>query len=258
MMDLCCVRRKKRVKTMPKKICSPELSIVFPCLNEQAALSVCLEKAREACLAGKISFEIVVADNGSSDKSVELAHAASVRVIHVKEKGYGAALHQGILAAQGKYVAFCDADGSYPVGFFPQMLLDIKQNKLDLLLANRLKAPMQRGAMPWLNRYVGTPVLSGFIRCLFSYPVYDCNSGMRMLLREKYPDLDLHHTGMAYASEMLCAAAVKGWRYAECVMPEFKKDLRGRPPHLNRWRDGWAHLCVIWGLYFKTKLRKNK
>ena len=235
-----------------------QLSIVFPCLNEEMTLLACLQEAEQACLKQGLSFEIIVADNGSTDKSAALAQAAGARVIHVRQKGYGAALDQGILAARGAYVAFCDADGSYPAMFFPQMFFYMQENKADLLLANRLKAPMQKGAMPWLNRYVGTPVLSGLIRYLFSYPVYDCNSGMRILLREKYPDLALRQRGMAYASEMLCAAALRGWHYAECVMPQFKKDMRGRPPHLNRWRDGLAHLCVILRLYFKNKWHKKK
>lgn len=231
---------------------SPELSIVFPCLNEELSLPGCLRAAREACQKSGVSFEMIVADNGSCDRSAELARAEGARVINVTEKGYGSAVHHGILAARGKYAAFCDADGSYPAEFFAPMLALIKQEDVDLLLANRLRAPMQQGAMPWLNRYVGTPVLSILIRGLFSYPVYDCNSGMRILRRDKYPALNLRHPGMAYASEMLCAAARRGWKYKECILSEFKKDLRGRPPHLNRWRDGWAHLCVILKMFWRT------
>ncbi len=238
---------------MTENLSSPELSIVFPCLNEELSLPACLHSVREACLNSGVSFEIIVADNGSADRSVQIAEAAGARVVHVKEKGYGSAVHHGIMAARGKYAAFCDADGSYPVEFFAPMFALIKREDADLLLANRLKAPMERGAMPFLNRYAGTPVLSALIRWLFSYPVYDCNGGMRILRRDKYPDLNLRHPGMAYASEMLCAAARCGWRYHECVMSKFKKDLRGRPPHLNRWRDGWAHLCVIIKMFLHYK-----
>lgn len=238
---------------MTENISLPELSIVFPCLNEEVSLPLCLRAAREACQKSGISFELVVADNGSKDRSAQIARTYGARVVAVSEKGYGAAVHGGIMAARGRYVAFCDADGSYPAGFFARMLALIKEENVDLLLANRLKAPMERRAMPWLNRYAGTPVLSALIRRLFKYPVYDCNSGMRILVREKYPSLALCDTGMAYASEMLCAAALRGWRYKECVMPEFKKDLRGRPPHLNRWRDGLKHLYVILFLFWRGR-----
>lgn len=239
---------------MNKSAVPVELSIVFPCLNEEASLAACLQRAREACRQAGISFELVVADNGSNDRSVEIARAEGARVVSVRQKGYGAALHGGILASSGKFVAFCDADGSYPADFFAAMLSQIKREELDLLLANRLCAPMEPGAMPFLNRYAGTPVLSALIRWFFSFPVYDCNSGMRILRRDKYELLGLTHTGMAYASEMLCAAARAGWRYKECPMPCFKKDSRGgRAPHLNRWRDGWAHLCIIVKMFVRPK-----
>ncbi len=232
---------------------NPELSLVFPCLNEEMALPFCLAAARETCQKNGISYEIIVADNGSVDASVQIARTYGARVVSVPEKGYGSAVHCGILAARGRYVAFCDADGSYPVEFFTRMLASIKETNVDLLLANRLKAPIERRAMPLLNRYVGTPALSALIRWLFSCPVYDCNSGMRMLKRAEYPSLGLGHPGMAYASEMICAAALNGWRYEECVISKFKKDLRIRPPHLRRWKDGWEHLCVILSLFLRTK-----
>ena len=239
---------------MNKSSESVELSIVFPCLNEEASLAACLQGAREACRKAGLSFELVVADNGSVDKSVAIARAEGARVVSVKQKGYGAALNGGILAACGKFVAFCDADGSYPVDFFTVMLAQIKREKLDLLLANRLYSRIEHGAMPFLNRYVGTPVLSALIRWFFAFPVYDCNSGMRILCRDKYEALGLTHTGMAYASEMLCAAAQAGWHYKECPMSYFQKDSRGgRAPHLNRWRDGWAHLCVIIKMFVCAK-----
>ncbi|MGN0025163.1 MAG: glycosyltransferase family 2 protein [Candidatus Avelusimicrobium sp.] len=244
---------------MNKENSAPELSIVFPCLNEEASLARCLSAARRTCQQAGVSFELVVADNGSTDNSIEIARAEGARVVPVKQKGYGSALHHGILAAQGTYVAFCDADGSYPVEFFTEMWKQIKCDQVDLLLANRLIAPMEKDAMPFLNRYAGTPVLSALIRWLFSFPVYDCNSGMRIMRRDKYEALGLKHTGMAYASEMLCASAIKGLSYKECPMSHFSKDSRGgRPPHLNRWRDGWAHLCVIIKMFWESKKEGKK
>ena len=222
------------------------LSIVFPCLNEARTLAGCIRRAREACVCAGIEAEIIVADNGSSDESVQIAQAESARVVPVRRRGYGAAVHAGIEAAEGQWVGFCDSDGSYPEEFFPHMLELARKENADLLLANRLQARIEPGAMPFLNRYVGTPVLSAMIRLLFAVPVYDCNSGMRILKRRKYRALGLHNPGMAYASEMLCLAARRGWKYAECPLPVFRKDGRLRPSHLRRWRDGWNHFWMIW------------
>ena len=222
------------------------LSIVFPCLNEARTLAGCIRRAREACVRAGIEMEIIVADNGSSDGSQQIARAEGARLVVVCRRGYGAAVHAGIAAAEGKWVGFCDSDGSYPEEFFPHMLELARKENADLLLANRLQARIEPGAMPFLNRYVGTPVLSGMIRLLFAVPVYDCNSGMRVLKREKYQTLGLRSPGMAYASEMLCLAARQGWKYAECPLPLFRKDGRNRPSHLRRWRDGWNHFLMIW------------
>lgn len=229
------------------------LSIIIPCLNEEQSLASCLSSAKQVCLQNHISAEIIVADNGSSDKSIEIAWNSGVRVISVEERGYGSAVNAGILAARGEYVAFCDADNSYSPEYFSTMLTEIKKSGADLLLANRLKSSIEPGAMPFLNRYLGTPVLSCLIRLCFGLPVYDCNSGMRILKRAKYEELNLTSTGMAYASEMLCSLARKKWIYQEWTLPVFYKDNRGKPPHLRRWRDGWQHLCTILKMAFAKK-----
>lgn len=226
------------------------LSIVFPCLNEARTLAACIRAARAACDQAGITAEIIVADNGSDDGSDRIAAAEGARVVPVSRRGYGAALHAGILAAKGEWVGFCDSDGSYPTEFFPDMVKIIRQSGADLLLADRLHAKMEKQAMPFLNRYLGTPFLTLLIRCLYSLPVVDCNSGMRVLRREKYAALGLRSPGMAYASEMLCRAAQQKWKYAECVLPLFRKDGRGRPPHLRRWRDGLSHFIWICRCYF--------
>ena len=229
----------------------PELSIVFPCRNEELSLPACLQEAWQACQDKHIRAEIIVADNHSTDRSAALAQAAGARVVPVGQQGYGAALHAGILAARGEWVCFCDADGSYPSCYFPHMLELIKTSGADLLLANRLHGNILPKAMPFLNRYVGTPVLSALIRLLFRLPTYDCNSGMRMLRRDKYEELHLQTRDMSYASEMLCRAAQKKWKYREWILPLFRPDTRrGRPPHLQRWKDGARHLKTILACFF--------
>lgn len=237
---------------MPGTQGSPALSIIFPCRNEALSLPACLRKARQACQNRQIQAEIIVADNASTDSSAALAQAAGARVISVPQQGYGAALHNGILAARGEWVCFCDADGSYPVEYFPQMLDEIKTSHADLLLANRLHGHILPHAMPFLNRYAGTPVLSWLIRHLFKIPTYDCNSGMRILRRDKYNELNLQTHDMSYASEMICQAAKRHWKYQEWILPVFRPDTRqGRPPHLQRWKDGARHLKTILSCYFR-------
>lgn len=232
-----------------------KLSIVFPCLNEENSIEKCILDAQEACTQKGITAELIVADNGSTDKSIEIAQKLGARVVSVKQRGYGAAVHGGILAARGEYVAFCDADNSYSPKYFPLLLEEITKSGVDLVLANRLKSNILPGAMPFLNRYLGTPVLSALIRFCFSLPVYDCNSGMRILKRGKYEQLNLSCPGMAYASEMLCASAQEKWTYREWTMPIFYKDNRNKPPHLRRWRDGWQHLVTILKMFVKGKKR---
>lgn len=230
---------------------TPQLSIVFPCHNERSSLAQCIETAQKVCCNYNLDFEIIVADNASTDGSAEVAYSCGAKVVYVPQQGYGKAVNGGILAAAGEWVGFCDADGSYPVELFPQMLRQAQALGVDLLVGNRLKGKMEAGAMPFLNRYVGTPGLSALIRFLFHLPVYDCNGGMRILKRSKYKELNLHNAGMAYASEMICSAAQHGWKYAEWVLPVFRRDLRnGLPGHLRRWRDGWSHLIVIFSQRF--------
>lgn len=237
---------------MPGPQDRPELSIVFPCRNEEKSLPACLQEAFLACKKQHLHAEILVADNGSTDHSVAVAQQIGARVISVAQKGYGAAIHAGILAAHGKWVCFCDADGSYPAEYFPQMLEEIQTSGADLLLANRLRGHILPRAMPFLNRYVGTPVLSWLIRLLFKLPTYDCNSGMRLLKRDKYEELNLQTRDMSYASEMLCQAAKRNWKYREWILPLFRPDTRqGRPPHLQRWKDGARHLKTILCCYFR-------
>jgi glycosyltransferase involved in cell wall biosynthesis len=222
------------------------LSVVIPCLNEsetiERAVLASLEGIRKSGLPG----EVVVADNGSTDGSQEIAVRAGARVVPVSRRGYGAALDAGIRAARFEYVVFGDADLSYPLQDADQLIQPLKDDQADMVLGTRLGGDMEKGAMPHLNRVVGTPVLSFLIRSIYSLPTSDCNSGMRGIRRSQYERLSLACPGMEYASEMLIRAAQINLRYRE-VPIRFQKDQRNRPPHLKRWRDGWRHLRYILG-----------
>jgi glycosyltransferase involved in cell wall biosynthesis len=226
--------------TVPSK----GISVIIPCLNEKQTLARCITDAQAAIAQTGLPGEVVIADNGSTDGSQQIALAAGARVEPVAVKGYGAALHAGILAAQYEYVVFADADLSYPFAEVPKLIEPLKVGSADFVLGSRLRGAIAANAMPKLNRYVGTPILSWLIRRLFKLPTSDCNSGMRAVLRSKYPQLKLHCPGMEYASEMLISVALQNWRYQE-VPIAFFKDQRGRAPHLRRWRDGWRHLRFI-------------
>jgi len=188
--------------------------------------------------------EVVVADNGSTDGSRQLAEAAGARVVPVEARGYGAALDAGIKSARFSVVVFGDADMSYPFNELSKLVQPIFEGRADFVLGSRLRGSIARGAMPFLNRHLGTPVLSFLIRRFYGLPISDCNSGMRALLSRRYRDLGLRCPGMEYASEMLIRVQQKGLRYGE-VPIGFRKDQRTRAPHLRPWRDGWRHLRFI-------------
>ena len=219
-------------------------SIVIPCLNEERTIAQAVHAA-QLCLARVgIAGEVIVADNGSHDHSQELARAAGAQVISVASRGYGAALHHGILHAKYEFVGFADADLSYPFAEFENLLQPLLRDEADFVLGSRLRGQVEREAMPFLNRYLGTPVLSLCVRLVAGQRVSDCNSGMRVLRRDFYERLGLRCHGMEYASEMLIRVAQNSLRFVE-VPIVFKKDKRGRPPHLRRWRDGFRHLRFI-------------
>lgn len=220
---------------------SKKVSIVIPCLNEELTI----ERAVQEALTSS-PLEVIVSDNGSKDRSIEIAQKAGARVVHCPKKGYGAALDFGIKNALGDIVVFGDADLSYPFNEVPRLITPILEDKADIVLGNRLHKNIEKGAMPFLNRHLGTPVLSFFIRLFFDLPITDCNSGMRALRKERYKELKLISPGMEYASEMIIRASECGFKYSE-VPISFRKDKRGRAPHLRRWRDGWRHLRYILG-----------
>ena len=217
-----------------------EISIVMPCLNEAETLAVCVDQARAALAQHGLRGEVIVADNCSTDGSQRLAESHGARVVPVTRKGYGSALQGGIAAARGRYVLMGDADDSYDFGHVDRFVARLREG-CDLVMGNRFAGGILPGAMPWKNRYVGNPVLSGFGRLLFRSPSQDFHCGLRAFSVAAYRKMELRTTGMEFASEMVIKATLLGLRIAE-VPTTLKKDGRSRPPHLRPWRDGWRHL----------------
>jgi glycosyltransferase involved in cell wall biosynthesis len=217
-----------------------EVSIVMPCLNEAETLEVCVRAALHSLEEHGIAGEVVVADNGSTDGSQEIARAAGARVVPVAARGYGNALRGGIEAARGKYVIMGDADASYDFGAIEPFVARLRQGA-DLVMGNRFQGGIRPGAMPWKNRVIGNPVLSGLGRLFFSIPIGDFHCGLRGFSKDAYRRMELRTTGMEFASEMVIKAHLKGMQLAE-VPATLDPDGRSRPPHLRPWRDGWRHL----------------
>lgn len=221
----------------------PELSIVMPCLNEARTLPLCLYKAREFLIQNNVEGEIVVADNGSTDGSVALAEKFGACAVHVAEKGYGAALAGGIAASRGRYVIMGDADDSYDFSQILPLLQKLREG-VQIVVGNRFKGGIKKGAMPFLNRYLGNPVLSFIGRLFFNIPLRDFHCGLRGFSREAILGLNLKTVGMEYASEMIVRAALHDLRMEE-VPVTLSPDGRDRAPHLHPWRDGWRHLRFL-------------
>ncbi|HEY5380612.1 MAG TPA: glycosyltransferase family 2 protein [Acidobacteriaceae bacterium] len=222
---------------------SVELTVVMPCLNEAETLAVCVDKALAALAANGIAGEVVIADNGSTDGSQEIALAHGARVVPVPLRGYGAALNAGIQAAHGKYVLMGDADDSYEFAHIPRFLAELRGGA-DLVMGNRFRGGIGPKAMPPLHRYLGNPVLSLLGRKLFHAPIGDFHCGMRAFSKDAYARLRLRTTGMEFASEMVVKASLLGQKIVE-VPTTLQKDGRSRPPHLKTWRDGWRHLRFL-------------
>ena len=222
---------------------SVELTVVMPCLNEAETLATCIDKALAALRTNGIAGEVVVADNGSTDGSQEIAKAHGARVIAVPVRGYGAALDAGVLAAQGRYVLMADADDSYNFAHIPRFLEQLRTGA-DLVMGNRFQGGIGPGAMPFLHRYLGNPVLSWMGRTLFRTPIGDFHCGIRAFSRSAYQQLGLRTTGMEFASEMVVKSSLLKQRMVE-VPTTLQKDGRSRPPHLKTWRDGWRHFRFL-------------
>jgi glycosyltransferase involved in cell wall biosynthesis len=219
------------------------LSIVIPCLNEAETLRECIEKVQRVLCEHRIASEIIVADNGSSDGSSEIAARMGARVVSVKDKGYGNALRGGATSARGKYVITVDADNSHDIAEIPTFLHKL-QSGYDLVIGNRFTGGIQPGAMPGLHRYLGSPVLTRVGRLFFRSPCGDQQCGFRGFSRLAFSKMRLRATGMEFASEMVLKAASLRLRIAEVPTTHFLSGRR-RPPHLRPWRDGWRHFRLM-------------
>jgi glycosyltransferase involved in cell wall biosynthesis len=217
-----------------------ELSVVMPCLNEEMTLPVCIEKALKTMLELDIDGEVVVVDNGSTDRSVEVAQEAGARVVHQPLRGYGNALRKGFDEARGRYIVMGDADDSYDFTDLERFVERLR-NGADLVMGNRLAGEIKRGAMPWHHRWIGNPVLSWFLNVLFRTGVGDSHCGMRGFTKEAYRKMGLKMPGMELASEMVIKSSLAGLRIDEIPITLWP-DGRQRRPHLRSFRDGWRHL----------------
>lgn len=221
----------------------PELSIVMPCLNEAETLALCIRKAQAFLTASGVAGEIVVADNGSTDGSRQIANAMGARLVHVEGRGYGAALSGGFAAARGRYVIMGDADDSYDFAALMPFVVALRAGG-ELVMGNRFRGGIAPGAMPPLHRYLGNPVLSFLGRRFFKSTIGDFHCGLRGFDRAAIDRLGLRTTGMEFASEMVVKAVLHGLAIRE-VPTTLSPDGRSRAPHLRTWRDGWRHLRFL-------------
>jgi glycosyltransferase involved in cell wall biosynthesis len=220
-----------------------KITVLLPCLNEAETIEIVIKKAQvslnELCSGG----EILVADNGSTDGSQEIAISCGARVISVPTKGYGAALLAGIKECNTDYIIMGDADDSYAFDDLSQFVNALTEGN-HLVIGNRFQGGIQSGAMPWLHKYLGNPVLSWIGRLFFKVPIGDFHCGLRAFRTETMRSLNLKSTGMEFASEMIVKASLNGLKIAE-VPTTLKPDGRSRAPHLRTWRDGWRHLVFL-------------
>jgi glycosyltransferase involved in cell wall biosynthesis len=221
----------------------PKVTAVMPCLNEEKTVGVCVEKAFQSFRAMGIRGEVIVADNGSTDRSIEIAAALGARIVRQEIRGYGAALGKGIAAARGDVIVMGDADDTYDWSSIGAFVHKINEG-YDLVMGNRFKGGIMPGAMPLLHRYLGNPVLSAISRVAFGVPVSDFHCGMRAFTREAFERMRTQASGMEFATEMIASAAIQHLRICE-IPTTLHPDKRDRPPHLRSFRDGWRHLRFI-------------
>ncbi len=222
---------------------SKEFSIVMPCLNESETLAICIEKANEFFKTNTINGEVIIADNGSSDGSQEIALNHGAKVISIANKGYGNALKGGIENASGKYIIMGDADDSYDFSNLTPFIEKLRDGA-DLVIGNRFKGGIKKGAMPFLHKYLGNPVLSFLGRLFFKTSIGDFHCGLRGFSKKAYLKMNLATSGMEFASEMIVKSNLLNLKIVE-VPTILYKDGRSRKPHLNTWSDGWRHLRFL-------------
>lgn len=221
---------------------TPEVSVVIPCLNEEASVGQCVREARQCLAEMGIPGEVIVADNGSTDRSVQNALQAGAIVVSVKQRGYGRALAGGLERARGSILVIGDADGSYDFREVERLVEAIRQG-YDVVIGSRFLGQIEPGAMRWTSR-IGNPLMTAIVNTLFGAQVTDSQSGMRAFTRSAYAKMSLQSAGMEWASEMIIKAMKAGLKITEVAIP-FRKDLRNHPSHLRPFRDGWRHLKLM-------------
>jgi glycosyltransferase involved in cell wall biosynthesis len=219
---------------------APRISVVIPCLNEAGNIEQCVARAWEALDRHRLEGEVVVVDNASEDGSAELAEAAGARVVHEPRRGYGSAYLAGFAAARGEFIVMMDADLTYDTDEIPHFVGEL-EGGADLVMGDRMDN-IHPGAMPWLHRYVGNPILSGILNLFFRTGVRDAHCGMRAVRREVLPSLDLRTTGMEFASEMVIRAAKEGLEIRQFPI---EYHPRAGESKLSSFRDGWRHLRFL-------------
>ena len=220
-----------------------ELSVVMPCLNEARTLGTCIRKAQTTMERMGIRGEVIVADNGSTDGSQSIAESLGARVVPIRERGYGSALRGGIASARGQFVIMGDSDDSYDFTQLDDFVTKLREG-YDLVMGNRFHGGIRPGAMPFLHRFVGNPVLSGLGQLFFGCPVSDFQCGLRGFRKDAIDKLELHTTGMEFSTEMVVKATLFKLKIAE-IPTTLVPDGRGRAPHLRTWRDGWRYLRFL-------------
>jgi glycosyltransferase involved in cell wall biosynthesis len=220
-----------------------ELTILMPCLDEAETLATCIRKAKGFLSESNVNGEVLIADNGSTDRSPEIAIEEGARLVRVAERGYGAALLGGISAAYGRYAIMGDADDSYDFAHLMPFVERLREGA-DVVVGNRFQGRIERGAMPLLHKYLGNPSLSLIGRLFFKIEIGDFCCGLRGFNCDRVRALSLRSTGMEFAIEMVVRSALAGYRMDE-IPTILKKDGRSRPPYLRTWRDGWRHLSFL-------------
>ena len=219
------------------------VTVLLPCLNEAETLEICIRKARNWLKTASVTGEVLIADNGSTDQSQAIAVASGARVVNVPTRGYGAAITAGIRAAQGEFVIVADADDSYSLTDLSPFL-DQLRSGADLVVGDRFSGKIYPGAMPFLHRYLGNPILSFIGRLFFGGNVRDFHCGLRGFNKQKVLDLNLKAPGMEFASELIVKSLLAGLSI-KSIPTDLHPDGRSRPPHLRTWRDGWRHLRFL-------------
>lgn len=216
----------------------PKLSVILPCLNEEQALGSCLDKIKQIIEKNNLDAEIIVVDNGSTDKSCKIAMEKQVKLVHEKEKGYGATYLKGFEVAQGEYLFMADSDGTYDFDEIPKFIAELKRG-YDFVIGNRFKGKIEKGAMPWPNRYIGNPILSSILRLFFKAKIHDAHCGMRAITKEALEKLSLRTVGMEFASEMIAQAVKRKLKIKELPINYHRRIGDSK---LQSLADGWRHL----------------